>query len=86
VQSLFLGWATLRLKASSECHFKCDTDWGLPVIVRVDAASKKGEMPPIWRFFGADEPNYAYMKDGRKLIAELGQLRPQQVYFERTTC
>ena len=23
---------------------------------------------PIWRFFGADEPNYAYMKDGRKLL------------------
>jgi hypothetical protein len=26
--------------------------------------------------FGADEPNYATMKDGKNLIAELGQLRP----------
>ncbi|MGD0518753.1 MAG: hypothetical protein ABSA26_14555, partial [Thermoguttaceae bacterium] len=29
---------------------------------------------PIWRFFVCDEPNYAYMKDGKKLLAELGQL------------
>ena len=38
-------------------------------------------MKPIWRFFGADEPNYATMKDGRKLLTELGQLLPQQVFF-----
>jgi xylan 1,4-beta-xylosidase len=52
-----------------------------PVNIRVDASNKKGEMKPIWRFFGADEPNYAYLKDGQKLIKELGQLRPQHVYF-----
>src|ERR1700674_5170449 len=52
-----------------------------PVAIRVDASRKKGELRPVWRFFGADEPNYAYMNDGRKLIAELGQLRPQTVYF-----
>jgi xylan 1,4-beta-xylosidase len=38
-------------------------------------------MRPVWRFFGADEPNFAYMKDGRKLLTELGQLRPGSVYF-----
>src|SRR5215471_5985004 len=52
-----------------------------PVSIRVDASQVKGEMRPVWRFFGADEPNYAYMKDGRKLIAELGELRRQSVYF-----
>jgi xylan 1,4-beta-xylosidase len=51
------------------------------VTVRVDASKSVGEMKPIWRFFGADEPNYATMKDGRRLIAELGDLRPQSVYF-----
>lgn len=51
------------------------------VTIRVDAARTKGAWRPIWRFFGADEPNYAYMKDGRKLLAELGRLRPQSVYF-----
>jgi len=47
-----------------------------PVHIQVDAGKTTGEIRPIWRFFGADEPNYAYMKDGRKLIAELGQMRP----------
>ena len=52
-----------------------------PVTIRVDAAQSKGALKPIWRFFGADEPNYAYMKDGRKLIQELGELKPGEVYF-----
>jgi xylan 1,4-beta-xylosidase len=52
-----------------------------PVAIRVDAAAKKGEIRTVWRFFGADEPNYAYMKDGRKLIGELGRLRSGSVYF-----
>ena len=52
-----------------------------PVTIRVDAGRKLGALTPIWRFFGADEPNYATMKDGRKLIGELGALRPKQVYF-----
>jgi xylan 1,4-beta-xylosidase len=52
-----------------------------PVAIQVDAAQPKGPMRPIWRFFGADEPNYAYMKDGRKLLEELGRIRPGSVYF-----
>ena len=38
----------------------------------VDATKPTGELKPIWRCFGADEPNYACMKDGKKLRAELG--------------
>jgi xylan 1,4-beta-xylosidase len=52
-----------------------------PVTIKVDAARTQGELKPIWRFFGADEPNYATMKDGRKLLGELGQLGSPQVYF-----
>ena len=51
------------------------------VTIHVDAGSDLGELKPIWRFFGADEPNYAYMKDGQKLLHELGELRPRHVYF-----
>ena len=51
------------------------------VTIRVDASRSKGALHPIWRFFGADEPNYATMKDGQKLLTELGQLRPGSVYF-----
>jgi xylan 1,4-beta-xylosidase len=51
------------------------------VSITVNAAKSLGELTPIWRFFGADEPNYAYMKDGKKLLGELGRLWPQHVYF-----
>jgi xylan 1,4-beta-xylosidase len=53
----------------------------LPVTIEVDAGHDLGELKPIWRMFGADEPNYATMKDGRKLLAELGELRPDDVFF-----
>ena len=55
-----------------------------PVTLTVDAARPLGELKPIWRFFGADEPNYAYMKDGRKLLGELGEIgreNTNQIYF-----
>jgi len=51
------------------------------VTIRVDASEALGELKPIWRFFGADEPNYAYLKDGSKLLGELGEMRPKQVFF-----
>jgi xylan 1,4-beta-xylosidase len=52
-----------------------------PVSIQVDAAKTIGPLRPVWRFFGADEPNYAYMKNGKKLIAELGDLAPGHIYF-----
>ena len=52
-----------------------------PVHIRVDFAREIGAWPEVWRFFGADEPNYAYMKNGRKLLGELGELKPNHVYF-----
>lgn len=57
------------------------SETAFPVTIRVDASQPVGEMTPIWRFFGADEPNYATMKDGRRLLSELGELRPENVYF-----
>lgn len=49
--------------------------------IRVDAGRPKGPLRDIWRFFGADEPNYATMKYGKKLLADMGELAPQRVYF-----
>ncbi|HEY9155931.1 MAG TPA: beta-xylosidase, partial [Opitutaceae bacterium] len=57
------------------------SDSSFPVSIQVDASKSLGDLKPIWRFFGADEPNYATMKDGRKLLSELGQLRSGDVYF-----
>ncbi len=53
----------------------------LPVAIRVDAAKVHGELKPIYRFFGADEPNYATMKDGRRLLRDIGNLGAPQEYF-----
>jgi xylan 1,4-beta-xylosidase len=52
-----------------------------PVSISVDAGQSKGPYRQIWRYFGADEPNYAYMKDGEKLLGQLGSLKPDEVYF-----
>jgi xylan 1,4-beta-xylosidase len=52
-----------------------------PVTIRVDASRPIGPLRPIWKFFGGDEPNYATMKDGQKLLADYGKLRPKDVYF-----
>lgn len=52
-----------------------------PVSIVVDATKKLGKYIPINRFFGADEPNYAYYPDGKALLQELGNLRPAQTYF-----
>ena len=53
----------------------------IPVTIRVDAANPTGDLKPIWRFFGADEPNYATLPDGQKLLSDIGRLRPNQTYF-----
>jgi xylan 1,4-beta-xylosidase len=58
-----------------------DRSGGFPVAIHVDAARGLGDLAPIWRFFGADEPNYGSMKDGRALLRELGNLRPGDVFF-----
>ena len=52
-----------------------------PVTIRIDASKPGADLKPIYRFFGADEPNYATMKDGRKLLAAIGQLGAPQTYF-----
>lgn len=46
------------------------------VTIRVNAAKETGTMKPFWSWFGYDEPNYTYMKDGRKLLTELTKLSP----------
>ena len=56
-------------------------DNAFPVTLTIDAARTQGPVKSVWRFFGADEPNYATMKDGRATLATLGGLAPDQVYF-----
>lgn len=50
------------------------------VEIRVDLNKKKGPMKPVWAWFGYDEPNYTYMKDGTKLLSEIAEFSPVPVY------
>ena len=47
----------------------------------IDLAKEKGPMEPIWAWFGYDEPNYTYMKDGKKLLTEIAALSPVPVHI-----
>ncbi len=49
--------------------------------ITVDFAKAEGELPPIWSFFGYDEPNYTYTPHGKKLLGELASLSPVPVYI-----
>lgn len=51
-----------------------------PVNIDVNLAKVKAPMQPIWAFFGYDEPNYTYMKDGKKLLTEISQFSKVPVY------
>src|SRR5919197_2251305 len=50
-------------------------------IMQIDYAKETGDMKPVWAWFGYDEPNYTYMKDGKKLLSELAALSPVPVYI-----
>jgi xylan 1,4-beta-xylosidase len=51
-----------------------------PVEVKINFDKPVGDMYPMWAWFGYDEPNYTYMKDGKKLLSELAALSPTPVY------
>ncbi len=51
------------------------------ISIEVHADRPEGPYKPIWNFFGADEPNYIYAPNGKKLLGELAALSPVPVYF-----
>jgi xylan 1,4-beta-xylosidase len=52
-----------------------------PVTISIDASKTLGELRPIWRYFGYDEPNYTYMKDGRKLLSQIAEAMPYPAFI-----
>lgn len=48
--------------------------------VDINLEQTVGPMKPVWAWFGYDEPNYTYMKDGKKLLSEIAKLSPVPVY------
>jgi len=51
-----------------------------PATINVDLKQTIGPMKPIWAWLGYDEPNYTYMKDGKKLLSEIAALSPVPVH------
>ena len=68
--------------------FLPDSYWGAALLaqpadtvhIRVDAEERLGPLDPIWAWWGYDEPNYTYMRDGKKLLTEIAELSPVPVY------
>lgn len=51
------------------------------VTIRVHSTEKIGVFKPIYSYFGYDEPNFTYAKNGRKLIGELAALSSTPVFI-----
>lgn len=60
--------------------FISSTAFAQTATINVDLKKETGDMKPIWAWFGYDEPNYTYMKDGKKLLSEIAALSPVPVY------
>jgi xylan 1,4-beta-xylosidase len=52
-----------------------------PVSIEIDAAQTAGDLKPIYRYFGYDECNFTYMKDGQKLLSEISQISPGPIFI-----
>ena len=50
------------------------------ITIRVDANARHAPMTQMWAFFGYDEPNYTYTRNGKKLLTELARLSPVPVF------
>ncbi|RXK85754.1 GH39 family glycosyl hydrolase [Filimonas effusa] len=57
-----------------------NTSYAQSPVINVDLKQELALMKPVWAWFGYDEPNYTYMKDGRKLLSEIAELSPVPVY------
>jgi xylan 1,4-beta-xylosidase len=72
MQLRFLPLALMVAAGMAQEPVKVDID--------VDLQANQGPLKPVYSFFGYDEPNYTYMKDGRKLLSELSALSPVTVH------
>ncbi|MGY3212089.1 GH39 family glycosyl hydrolase [Mucilaginibacter sp. HD30] len=71
---------TLLALCAVWCNFSIAQTKATPATIQVNLEKEVGTMHPMWAWFGYDEPNYTYMKDGKKLLSELAALSPVPVY------
>jgi len=71
---------TLLVICAVWCSYCLAQSRAAPATIQVNLDKEVGAMHPMWAWFGYDEPNYTYMKDGKKLLSELAALSPVPVY------
>jgi xylan 1,4-beta-xylosidase len=76
----FLKYVSVLLLSQSYIFHAHAQAQDVPAQVVVNLSKQKAPMKPVWAWFGYDEPNYTYMKDGKKLLTELSKLSPTPVY------
>src|SRR5437667_8484474 len=78
IQSL-LRWVAVSLFLASACALQAQAT--PETIIQVHAGHAKGALPPVWNFFGYDEPNYTYAPNGKKLLGEISGLSSSPAYI-----
>src|SRR5450432_652726 len=63
--------------SSLHCYAQQSND---TAFIFVNTSVEIDNIKPIWAWFGYDEPNYTYMKDGKKLLSEIAALSPVPVH------
>jgi len=76
ILSLFAILASINISIAQEKDIRNEE----PVHFNIDLSKEIGPMQPAWAWWGYDEPNYTYMKDGKKLLSEIADLSPVPVY------
>ena len=51
------------------------------VRIQVQYDQSEGQLPPVWNYFGYDEPNYTYAPNGEKLLGELAAANAMPAYI-----
>ncbi|WP_406823440.1 GH39 family glycosyl hydrolase [Pedobacter sp. KACC 23697] len=67
---LFIGLSVFNYTANAQSKTN----------IEINFEKNIAPMKPVWAWFGYDEPNYTYMKDGQKLLTEISKLSPVPVY------
>ena len=76
----WVGIVFLALLLSSLAASSANSQSATPVKIDVHVDQSDGQFVPVWNYFGYDEPNYTYAKNGQKLLGELSALSRSPVY------
>jgi xylan 1,4-beta-xylosidase len=75
-----VSWLTILIMAFTCIDFCLAQTINDTVFLKAEFTEDIGAMDPVWAWFGYDEPNYTYMKDGKKLLSEISALSPVPVF------